>query len=376
MSGSLLLVAASGLAREVAESARRAGWDVLGCLDDNPDLAGTEIMPGLEVLGGLERAEYPEALLLLCAGKGRVRQGIANRLADFGIGDERYAVLMDTSVAVPDSCTVGAGSILLAGTILTACVTLGKHVVCMPHVVLLMTTASRISERCAQAFSSAAASQSAGVPTSGWAAAFVSTSRSVLEPWSGWAVLRRGTYAEDSRCRHPSPSVERGDTMRVLVYPHDLGIGGSQMNAIEIAAATRDQGHEVLVYGRPGVLNKRIEELGLEFVAPVPPPSHRPTLRVVRDLRRLIKHRRIDVVHGYEWPPILEGQLAVSGTAAVCVGTVMSMAVAPPSFHAASRWSSAPNRLRRWNEPVAAATSRSSSHPLTRCTTRRARTST
>jgi acyl-[acyl carrier protein]--UDP-N-acetylglucosamine O-acyltransferase len=39
-------------------------------------------------------------------------------------------------VHVPQSCSVGAGTVLLAGTVLTADVLLGRHVVCMPHVTL------------------------------------------------------------------------------------------------------------------------------------------------------------------------------------------------------------------------------------------------
>ena len=40
--------------------------------------------------------------------------------------------------------------------------------------------------------------------------------------------------------------------MRIVVYPHRLEIGGSQINAIELAAAVRDLGHEVIVFGQPG----------------------------------------------------------------------------------------------------------------------------
>lgn len=117
--------------------------------------------------------------------------------------------------------------------------------------------------------------------------------------------------------------------MRLLVYPHDLGIGGSQLNAIELAAAVQQLGHETVVFGRPGPLNQRIKELGLEFV-PSPELHHRPTPSVVNALVRLIKERKIDVIHGYEWPPALESLIAARrspGTAAVT--TVMSMAVAP-----------------------------------------------
>lgn len=116
--------------------------------------------------------------------------------------------------------------------------------------------------------------------------------------------------------------------MKILVHPHDLGMGGSQLNAIELAGAVRDRGHDVAVYGRPGVLNARIDELGLRFVES-PPPGRRPDARVVADIRRLVREDGFDVVHGYEWPPILEAHLACTGSRARAVGTVLSMAVAP-----------------------------------------------
>lgn len=117
--------------------------------------------------------------------------------------------------------------------------------------------------------------------------------------------------------------------MRILVYPHDLNMGGSQTNAIELAAAVTELGHECIVYGRRGSLCARVAELGLEFIE-APEPGRRPSLRIASDLRRLVRERGIDVVHGYEWPPGLEAVAAVEGEAdAAAVCTVMSMAVAP-----------------------------------------------
>jgi glycosyltransferase involved in cell wall biosynthesis len=117
--------------------------------------------------------------------------------------------------------------------------------------------------------------------------------------------------------------------MRVLVYPHDLNMGGSQTNAIELASAVKRLGHECIVFGRTGSLCDRIDELGLEFIES-PPPGHRPSMRVARALRDVAVERHIDIIHGYEWPPGLEALAAASlvpGVVPVC--TVMSMAVAP-----------------------------------------------
>jgi len=117
--------------------------------------------------------------------------------------------------------------------------------------------------------------------------------------------------------------------MRVLVCPHVLELGGSQLNAVELAAAVRDRGHDVSVFGPPGALVARVRELDLPYLE-APVGGRRPARVLVRAVRELVRREQIEVVHGYEWPPILEaffGATLRDGTATV--GTVMSMAVAP-----------------------------------------------
>lgn len=136
MSRRLLLVAASGLAREVAQAARAAGEDVVGFLDDDPARHGTTV-DDVPVLGGLEAVHrYPDTTIVLCPGKGATRERIAARLREFGVGEDRYGSVVHPSVKVPSSCTIGTGSVLLAGVVLTTSVRLGQHVVVMPNVTL------------------------------------------------------------------------------------------------------------------------------------------------------------------------------------------------------------------------------------------------
>ncbi|MBK4348517.1 acetyltransferase [Lacisediminihabitans changchengi] len=133
----LLLVAASGLAREALAAIRRGGeYDVIGFLDDDATKHGT-VIDDVPVLGSVERAtDYPQAQLLLCAGKGAGRRAIASRLAEVGRASEDFATIIDDSVVIPPTCTVGVGSILLANVVLTTGVHLGDHVVAMPGVIL------------------------------------------------------------------------------------------------------------------------------------------------------------------------------------------------------------------------------------------------
>jgi glycosyltransferase involved in cell wall biosynthesis len=117
--------------------------------------------------------------------------------------------------------------------------------------------------------------------------------------------------------------------LNIVVYPHDMAMGGSQLNAIELAAAVRDLGHNVTIVGDHGPLVQMVTDLGMRHVS-IPSHRRRPSTVVARQLRRLIRAENVDIVHGYEWPPGLEAAAAVypaGRSAAVC--TVMSMAIAP-----------------------------------------------
>ncbi len=137
MASPLLLVAASGLAREALAVIRTHKLhDVIGFLDDAPPLAGT-VVDGVPVLGSIDSAPlYPDAHLLICAGRGVARNAIVTRLSMLGVMADRYATVIHPAVEIPAGCNVGAGSIILGGVILTTTVEIGQHVVVMPNVTL------------------------------------------------------------------------------------------------------------------------------------------------------------------------------------------------------------------------------------------------
>jgi sugar O-acyltransferase (sialic acid O-acetyltransferase NeuD family) len=137
MATPLILVAASGLAREVlAALESQSHYRVRVILDDESSLHGT-VLGGVGVLGPLEMiSDYDDDQLLICAGRGMTRAAIERRLRGLGLSDDRFGTVIDPSVKVPSSCQVGAGSILLANVVLTANVEIGRHVVTMPNVTL------------------------------------------------------------------------------------------------------------------------------------------------------------------------------------------------------------------------------------------------
>lgn len=133
----LLLLGAGGLAREVLAALRRTQeYRIFGFLDDDRALHSS-MVDGVPVLGGLSDAgNYPRCSFLACAGSGTARAGMVQTLTRSGVGEDRFATFVDPAVHLSEGCTVGAGSILLAGTVLTAAVTVGRHVAVMPNCTL------------------------------------------------------------------------------------------------------------------------------------------------------------------------------------------------------------------------------------------------
>lgn len=117
--------------------------------------------------------------------------------------------------------------------------------------------------------------------------------------------------------------------MRVLVYPHDLELGGSSINAVDLAAAVRAHGHETLVIARPGPLADHVRARGLDLVTMEVPTRPRPWPGAVRAIRDTARRFGADVVHTYEFWPSIEAQLAVGGRGrAAVVSTIMTMGLA------------------------------------------------
>jgi sugar O-acyltransferase (sialic acid O-acetyltransferase NeuD family) len=133
---SLLLIGASGLAAEViAVLDGSQEYKVIGLLDDDTSRHGTDFA-GLPIYGDVATiADHPDTDIVVCTGSGRSRRVIVDRLLALGVGESRHATVIAPGVRVPTGCVVGAGSILLAGTVLTAAVTIGRHAVLMPNVV-------------------------------------------------------------------------------------------------------------------------------------------------------------------------------------------------------------------------------------------------
>ncbi|MGJ5748945.1 sugar O-acyltransferase (sialic acid O-acetyltransferase NeuD family) [Streptomyces puniciscabiei] len=133
----LLIIGAGGFARETAQAVTdAAGFKLLGHLDDNPALHGTEV-DGVPVLGGCDLVhELPDARVVICVGNPRDYAARARLVRRLDLAADRCATVIHPTASVSETSEVGPGSVLLAHCVLTAAVRVGAHVAVMPHVVL------------------------------------------------------------------------------------------------------------------------------------------------------------------------------------------------------------------------------------------------
>ena len=119
--------------------------------------------------------------------------------------------------------------------------------------------------------------------------------------------------------------------MKVLVFAHRLELGGTQTNAIELAATVRDtHGHDVVLFATPGPASELARGKGLRLID-APAATTHPSPAVMRALRAAVRAEKPDLIHVWDWPQCFDayfGEHLVHGVPLLC--TMMGMVV--PSF--------------------------------------------
>ena len=99
--------------------------------------------------------------------------------------------------------------------------------------------------------------------------------------------------------------------MKILVFAHQLEVGGTQVNAIQLAAALRDlHGYDVMFFATPGPMVNLVEEKGLHFL-PAPEPHAHPSPARMRALHDAVRRQRPDLLHVWDWWQCLDAYYAV-----------------------------------------------------------------
>lgn len=99
--------------------------------------------------------------------------------------------------------------------------------------------------------------------------------------------------------------------MKIIVYAHQLELGGTQVNAIELAVALRDRhGFTPTLFATPGPAVELAQKERLRFI-PAPDARFHPSLGRMRALRAAINEEKPDLVYAWDWWQGLEAYYSV-----------------------------------------------------------------
>lgn len=129
----LYIIGAGGFGREVAWLVERINavnltWNIKGFIDDNPSILGS-IEDGYPVVGDTDfLLKQTKDIWVVCAvGNAKVRRDIVKKIEQNPV--ICFATVIDPSVILSERVTVGEGSIICAGSVLTVDISIGKHVI-------------------------------------------------------------------------------------------------------------------------------------------------------------------------------------------------------------------------------------------------------
>lgn len=128
----LYIIGAGGFGREVAWLVRRINekhsiWNVKGFIDDNPELLG-QIHDGYRVVGNCEdliQLSTSQTYCVCAIGGATTRKKIVEKIN----GQVKFATVIDPSVIISESVSIGEGTIICAGAIVTVDGKIGNHVI-------------------------------------------------------------------------------------------------------------------------------------------------------------------------------------------------------------------------------------------------------
>ncbi len=146
----LVIVGAGAFARETAELVHgintiTPGWNLLGFLDDDQRLHG-HVIDGRRVIGALSWLDHHRGVsAVVCVGAPSRNGHRRPTIETLSVDDDWFATLVHPTAVVAHSSSIGVGSVIGAGAVLTADVELGRHVVVMPGAVL--SAGTRVGDR-------------------------------------------------------------------------------------------------------------------------------------------------------------------------------------------------------------------------------------
>jgi len=137
----LILFPFAGNSREallsiLAINAKKKEWDVVGFIDDDPATHRKRCL-GVKVLGGRKMLKkFPKAKVLAVPGSPHNFLKRKEIIENLKVDRERFATIIDPSVALSPDAKVGCNTLLMANVVISCAVTIGNHCIILPNTVV------------------------------------------------------------------------------------------------------------------------------------------------------------------------------------------------------------------------------------------------
>ncbi|WP_302537597.1 acetyltransferase [Clostridium saudiense] len=130
----IVIIGAGGVGREVSLIIQQINeleptWNLLGFIDDNTDNWG-KVINGYSVIGGIDSLEFlsNDTYIVIAIANYEVKKKIVNKVNN----KFKFATIVHPKVWIHDYMTVGQGTIIYEGAILTVNIEIGNHVIISP----------------------------------------------------------------------------------------------------------------------------------------------------------------------------------------------------------------------------------------------------
>lgn len=122
MKEQVIIVGASGHGKVVADIVQLAGNQVVGFLDDNPNLSNSFI--GLPVLGSVDKFKnYTFCKFIIAIGNAAIRKRISEKMKNV----QWYTAIHPSAIVSDVEVSIGEGTVVMANAVINAGTTIGKH---------------------------------------------------------------------------------------------------------------------------------------------------------------------------------------------------------------------------------------------------------
>ena len=130
----IVIIGAGGVGRETSLIIQQINeleltWNLIGFIDDNENSWG-KVINGYSVIGGIDSLEVlpSDTYIIIAIANYEIKRKIVNRINN----KFKFATIIHPRVWINDYITVGEGTIIYEGAILTANIEIGNHVIISP----------------------------------------------------------------------------------------------------------------------------------------------------------------------------------------------------------------------------------------------------